>query len=123
MRNPLRGLFRPTAEDNAALDVVRVAMEDVRDFGARWKPGPNGGWHFSGDSAFHNRDFDGECFPRDIGILDARGYPVCMGTPVLELFNIEIPLSRSARRELRRMVSAFRVRLAMEAVRVKEEAV
>lgn len=121
MRNPLHGFFKPTAEDRAALDVVRAAMEDARDFGARWKPGPNGGWRFIGDSAFHRKDFDGECFPSDVDIIDDRGYPVYIGTPVLKLFDIEIPLSPAARRELRRMVSAFRVRLAMEATRVKEE--
>lgn len=29
MTNPLRGLFRPTPEDRAALDVVRKAMNEA----------------------------------------------------------------------------------------------
>lgn len=122
MRNPLRGIFKPTPEDNAALDVVREAMEDVRPFGDRSIYGFNGGWYVCGNRGFfYHEDWNGNDFPCNVEIIDAAGLPTWLDTPVLELRGIRIPLSLSARRELRRMVKEFRVTLAMKATEYQEE--
>lgn len=109
MRNPFRGLFRPTPEDRAALDVVREEMDNpVR----RWSVY---------DGTQYRKLTCHEMFGYGARLVIYEDWSPLSYTQGLWISGREpfAPLSRSARNELRRMVRAFRVRLAMEATKAR----